>query len=124
MLAVAAYTMLELLAFANKLCCEGLKVACDNKLASMVRGVDEALSLNADARRHMSGCTNYQERSVYCLGKEKMAGLQTTMDLDPTLTCPYKLDQTYTRIADSQQQENLAGSGDETYEEGCVLVTD
>ncbi|KAM0868208.1 hypothetical protein ACQ4PT_041508 [Festuca glaucescens] len=38
-------TMLELLAFANKFCCEGLKVACDNKLASMVRGVDEALSL-------------------------------------------------------------------------------
>uniref|UniRef100_A0ACD5WZ39 Uncharacterized protein n=1 Tax=Avena sativa TaxID=4498 RepID=A0ACD5WZ39_AVESA len=38
-------TMLELLAFANKFCCDGLKVACDNKLASMVRGVDEALSL-------------------------------------------------------------------------------
>nr|BAJ99623.1 predicted protein [Hordeum vulgare subsp. vulgare] len=38
-------TILELLAFANKFCCDGLKVACDNKLASMVRGVDEALSL-------------------------------------------------------------------------------
>ncbi|KQK22121.1 hypothetical protein BRADI_1g65350v3 [Brachypodium distachyon] len=38
-------TILELLAFANKFCCEGLKVSCDNKLASMVSGVDEALSL-------------------------------------------------------------------------------
>ncbi|PUZ41508.1 hypothetical protein GQ55_9G511000 [Panicum hallii var. hallii] len=35
----------QLLAFANKFCCDGLKAACDNKLASMVRGVDDAHSL-------------------------------------------------------------------------------
>ncbi|KAL6649751.1 hypothetical protein ACP70R_013975 [Stipagrostis hirtigluma subsp. patula] len=35
----------ELLAFANKFCCDGLKAACDDKLASMVRNVDDALSL-------------------------------------------------------------------------------
>ncbi|KAJ1297586.1 hypothetical protein BS78_01G387800 [Paspalum vaginatum] len=35
----------QLLAFANKFCCEGLKAACDNKLAAMVRGVDDAHSL-------------------------------------------------------------------------------
>jgi hypothetical protein len=33
------------LAFANKFCCEGLKSACDGRLAAMVRGVDDALSL-------------------------------------------------------------------------------
>ncbi|KAG2541505.1 ethylene-overproduction protein 1-like isoform X2 [Panicum virgatum] len=35
----------QLLAFSNKFCCDGLKAACDNKLASMVRGVDDAHSL-------------------------------------------------------------------------------
>ncbi|OEL29554.1 Ethylene-overproduction protein 1 [Dichanthelium oligosanthes] len=35
----------QLLAFANKFCCEGLKAACDNMLAAMVRGVDDAHSL-------------------------------------------------------------------------------
>jgi tetratricopeptide (TPR) repeat protein len=35
----------QLLAFANKFCCDGLKAACDNKLAAMVRGVDDAHSL-------------------------------------------------------------------------------
>uniref|UniRef100_A0A0E0NTR5 BTB domain-containing protein n=1 Tax=Oryza rufipogon TaxID=4529 RepID=A0A0E0NTR5_ORYRU len=38
-------TILELLAFSNKFCCEGLKSACDNKLATMVSGVEDALSL-------------------------------------------------------------------------------
>ncbi|KAL5209067.1 hypothetical protein ABZP36_004690 [Zizania latifolia] len=38
-------TILEVLAFSNKFCCEGLKDACDNKLANMVSGVDDALSL-------------------------------------------------------------------------------
>ncbi|PWZ55476.1 Ethylene-overproduction protein 1 [Zea mays] len=35
----------QLLAFANKFCCEGLKAACDNQLAAMVRGLDDARSL-------------------------------------------------------------------------------
>ncbi|KAF8683815.1 hypothetical protein HU200_044750 [Digitaria exilis] len=35
----------QLLAFANKFCCEGLKSDCDTKLAAMVRGVDDAHSL-------------------------------------------------------------------------------
>nr|CAB3501120.1 unnamed protein product [Digitaria exilis] len=35
----------QLLAFANKFCCEGLKSDCDAKLAAMVRGVDDAHSL-------------------------------------------------------------------------------
>ncbi|XP_066388948.1 ethylene-overproduction protein 1-like [Miscanthus floridulus] len=35
----------QLLAFANKFCCEGLKAACDNQLAAMVRGLDNARSL-------------------------------------------------------------------------------
>ncbi|GJN31169.1 hypothetical protein PR202_gb19533 [Eleusine coracana subsp. coracana] len=39
-------TVSELLAFANKFCCEGLKSACDHALAAMVRGgVDDALAL-------------------------------------------------------------------------------
>ncbi|KAG8096383.1 hypothetical protein GUJ93_ZPchr0013g36395 [Zizania palustris] len=38
-------TILEVLAFSNKFCCEGLKDACDNKLANLVSGVDDALSL-------------------------------------------------------------------------------
>jgi tetratricopeptide (TPR) repeat protein len=38
-------TISELLGFANMFCCEGLKAACDDKLAAMVRGVDDALSL-------------------------------------------------------------------------------
>ncbi|KAG8063773.1 hypothetical protein GUJ93_ZPchr0003g18047 [Zizania palustris] len=38
-------TILEVLAFSNKFCCDGLKDACDNKLANMVSGVDDALSL-------------------------------------------------------------------------------
>ncbi|XP_062215916.1 ethylene-overproduction protein 1-like [Phragmites australis] len=32
----------------------------------------------------------YQERSLYCVGKEKMPDLQTATELDPTLTYPYK----------------------------------
>nr|CAD1839851.1 unnamed protein product [Ananas comosus var. bracteatus] len=31
----------------------------------------------------------YQERSLYCIGKEKMADLRTATDLDPTLVYPY-----------------------------------
>ncbi|THU68232.1 hypothetical protein C4D60_Mb08t01750 [Musa balbisiana] len=38
-------TVLELLAFANKFCCEGLKSACDLKLAYLVRSLDDALLL-------------------------------------------------------------------------------
>ncbi|KAI0519856.1 hypothetical protein KFK09_007317 [Dendrobium nobile] len=36
-------TVLEVLAFANRFCCEGLKATCDSKLASIVRNVDDAL---------------------------------------------------------------------------------
>lgn len=36
-------TILEVLIFANRFCCEGLKAACDSKLASIVRNVDDAL---------------------------------------------------------------------------------
>ncbi|KAK9668514.1 hypothetical protein RND81_13G066000 [Saponaria officinalis] len=32
----------------------------------------------------------YQERSLYCVGKEKMADLSKATELDPTLTFPYK----------------------------------
>lgn len=32
----------------------------------------------------------YQERSIYCCGKEKMTDLKTATDLDPTLSYPYK----------------------------------
>ncbi|XP_047308329.1 ethylene-overproduction protein 1 [Impatiens glandulifera] len=32
----------------------------------------------------------YQERSLYCNGKEKMSDLDTATDLDPTLSYPYK----------------------------------
>ncbi|CAK9183121.1 unnamed protein product [Ilex paraguariensis] len=32
----------------------------------------------------------YQERSLYCNGKEKMMDLDTTTELDPTLSYPYK----------------------------------
>jgi hypothetical protein len=32
----------------------------------------------------------YQERSLYCVGKEKMADLHIATELDPTLTFPYK----------------------------------
>ncbi|XP_074264492.1 ethylene-overproduction protein 1-like [Silene latifolia] len=32
----------------------------------------------------------YQERSLYCVGKEKMADLDKATELDPTLTFPYK----------------------------------
>ncbi|AQL07390.1 tetratricopeptide repeat (TPR)-containing protein [Zea mays] len=35
----------QLLAFANKFCCEGLKADCDNRLAAMVRGLDDARTL-------------------------------------------------------------------------------
>lgn len=32
----------------------------------------------------------YQERSMYCVGKEKLMDLEITTQLDPTLTFPYK----------------------------------
>ncbi|KAI9077796.1 hypothetical protein K1719_040282 [Acacia pycnantha] len=32
----------------------------------------------------------YQERSLYCVGKEKMADLTSATELDPTLSFPYK----------------------------------
>ncbi|XP_058002986.1 ethylene-overproduction protein 1-like isoform X2 [Hevea brasiliensis] len=32
----------------------------------------------------------YQERSLYCVGKEKMMDLNTASELDPTLSFPYK----------------------------------
>ncbi|KAJ9185411.1 hypothetical protein P3X46_005049 [Hevea brasiliensis] len=32
----------------------------------------------------------YQERSLYCVGKEKMMDLNTATELDPTLSFPYK----------------------------------
>ncbi|CAN6467442.1 unnamed protein product [Victoria cruziana] len=32
----------------------------------------------------------YQERSLYCIGKEKTADLNTATELDPTLSYPYK----------------------------------
>lgn len=32
----------------------------------------------------------YQERSLYCVGKERMADLDKTTELDPTLSFPYK----------------------------------
>lgn len=32
----------------------------------------------------------YQERAMYCVGKEKMTDLKTATELDPTLTYPYK----------------------------------
>ncbi|KAK8968428.1 Ethylene-overproduction protein 1 [Platanthera guangdongensis] len=35
--------VLEVLAFANRFCCEALKAACDSKLASIVRNVEDAL---------------------------------------------------------------------------------
>uniref|UniRef100_A0A1D1Y4Q1 Ethylene-overproduction protein 1 n=1 Tax=Anthurium amnicola TaxID=1678845 RepID=A0A1D1Y4Q1_9ARAE len=37
--------VLELLSFANKFCCEGLKSACDARLASLVQGEEDALLL-------------------------------------------------------------------------------
>ncbi|XP_072984721.1 ethylene-overproduction protein 1-like [Typha latifolia] len=37
--------ILELLVFSNKFCCEGLKAACDAKLASLVRSTEDALLL-------------------------------------------------------------------------------
>ncbi|KAJ6818770.1 ethylene-overproduction protein 1 [Iris pallida] len=38
-------TVMELLCFANKFCCEGLKSACDAKLAGLVRSVEDAVLL-------------------------------------------------------------------------------
>ncbi|WOL14813.1 ethylene-overproduction protein 1 [Canna indica] len=38
-------TVLELLSFANKFCCDGLKSACDVKLASLIRTKDDATLL-------------------------------------------------------------------------------
>ncbi|KAJ4971682.1 hypothetical protein NE237_004781 [Protea cynaroides] len=32
----------------------------------------------------------YQERSLYCIGKERMIDLQTATELDPTISFPYK----------------------------------
>lgn len=32
----------------------------------------------------------YQERSLYCIGKEKLTNLNTATELDPTLSFPYK----------------------------------
>lgn len=32
----------------------------------------------------------YQERSIYCVGKERIADLNTATELDPTLSYPYK----------------------------------
>ncbi|CAD6203225.1 unnamed protein product [Miscanthus lutarioriparius] len=170
----------QLLAFANKFCCEGLKAACDNQLAAMVRGLDNARSLidigleeashllvasclqaflrepqdmrsnttvmllerlNEFAEQpwqkqlalHQLGCVMLQRGEfeeaqewfeaavaeghvyslagearakykrghktrrvdvpralLYCVGKEKLADLQATTELDPTMTFPYK----------------------------------
>ncbi|KAJ6798680.1 ethylene-overproduction protein 1 [Iris pallida] len=38
-------TVMELLGFANRFCCEGLKSACDSRLAGLVRTVDDAVQL-------------------------------------------------------------------------------
>ncbi|KAL9242584.1 hypothetical protein vseg_016570 [Gypsophila vaccaria] len=46
----------------------------------------------------------YQERSLYCVGKEKMADLNKATELDPTLTFPYK----YRAVA--LLEENQIGS--------------
>ncbi|KAK1271477.1 Ethylene-overproduction protein 1 [Acorus gramineus] len=37
-------TLLELLPFANRFCCEGLKCACDERLASMIATIDDAIA--------------------------------------------------------------------------------
>ncbi|KAH7667563.1 TPR-like protein [Dioscorea alata] len=37
--------VLEILSFANKFCCDGLKSACDERLASLVLTIDDALQL-------------------------------------------------------------------------------
>ncbi|VFQ71804.1 unnamed protein product [Cuscuta campestris] len=39
------YIVLEMLSFANRFCCEGLKSSCDSYLASLVSDIDEALVL-------------------------------------------------------------------------------
>lgn len=46
----------------------------------------------------------YQERSLYCIGKEKMMDLSTATQLDPTLSYPYKF------RAVSLLEENQIGS--------------
>jgi len=46
----------------------------------------------------------YQERSLYCMGKEKLMDLQSATDLDPTLSFPYKF------RAVSFLEENKIGS--------------
>lgn len=39
------HVVLEILSFANRFCCEGMKSACDSYLASLVSDIDEALVL-------------------------------------------------------------------------------
>ncbi|KAF8396963.1 hypothetical protein HHK36_018600 [Tetracentron sinense] len=46
----------------------------------------------------------YQERSLYCIGKEKMMDMNTATDLDPTLPYPYK----YRAVA--MVEENMIGA--------------
>ncbi|XP_042512343.1 ethylene-overproduction protein 1-like [Macadamia integrifolia] len=46
----------------------------------------------------------YQERSLYCIGKERTMDLQTATELDPTLSFPYK----YRAVA--MVEENMFGA--------------
>ena len=46
----------------------------------------------------------YQERALYCIGKEKMIDLNTATELDPTLSYPYK----YRAV--SLLEENMIGA--------------
>ncbi|XP_077233058.1 ethylene-overproduction protein 1-like [Tasmannia lanceolata] len=46
----------------------------------------------------------YQERSLYCIGKEKMMDLNTATELDPTLLYPYK----YRAVAMMEENKNGA----------------
>ncbi|XP_057983215.1 ethylene-overproduction protein 1 [Malania oleifera] len=46
--------------------------------------------MNSLISDHMPVGWMYQERSLYCIGKEKMMDLNTATELDPTLSFPYK----------------------------------
>ncbi|KAM7463934.1 hypothetical protein LguiA_032055 [Lonicera macranthoides] len=48
----------------------------------------------------------YQERSLYCDGKEKMMDLSTASELDPTLSFPYK----YRAVSLASEEKNIGAA--------------
>ncbi|KAF7142484.1 hypothetical protein RHSIM_Rhsim05G0222600 [Rhododendron simsii] len=98
--------VLELLALANRFCCEEMKTACDAYLASLVCDMERAMLLieyRLDETAHLlvAACLQvfmrepptgwmYQEPSLYFSWKENMMDLDTVTELDPTLPYPYK----------------------------------